>query len=115
MTLKEVKEKTLEILGSTDEKDVEHITEETINAEDFFYPEPESKEIARSTLYGHDMAYVYSERYQEYGYNFSTGVKNARSPSCGNDYGYFAAHSEYDHDKIDDCTSRDASLKFTPK
>lgn len=115
--LEEVKKKTLEILGSSDLDVVNHITNDYLNqVDELTTPEDGSDDKAiASTYYGHDMAYVYSERYGEYGYSIRTGSKSATSRSCGTSYGYFLAHSEYDHDKVGDCSSRDALLKFSRK
>lgn len=116
-TIEDVKSKTLEILSSTEKEDVSHITDEYLGKVDK-YIEPEGdndKEALASTYYGHDMAYVYSERYKKYGYAFSTGSKGATSRSCGSSYGYFLPHDKWDHDKVGECSSRDALLKFSKK
>ncbi len=109
-----VKSSTLKELSSDDEASVAHITTELVD--EYIKvespPEADAEAAVASVFYGHDMAYVFSERYQEYGYAYR-GSSNSRERSCANVKGWFLPHSKWNHDKVGDCGSNNALLRFT--
>jgi hypothetical protein len=110
--VEQVREKTLEILGSTDPADVRHITTELI-ADGASAPPSDDAAEGRPTYFGHSMAYGHNNG--EYGYWFRTGDKYARSRDCGSQYRYWIAHSLYDHNKVGECGAGNALLQFSPR
>ncbi len=126
LTLKEVQEKTMKLLGTTNIEDVSYITQEMVD-EDLLLPEENSddddsqeKELTTKYMYGHNMRYSNrrgSDRrtYQVYVYDRGTDKYN-RSHGCKSDKkGRTLRQNDFNHWKDGDCTSKDARLKFKRK
>lgn len=99
LTLEVIKQKTMELLGTTNPEDVAYITEEYL-AEDYKQL-PESSTLTNEeklnlTYYGHSMSYGYREGVGNV-YNFRSGSDPRNlNTVCGNG-GYWAAFSHWDH------------------
>lgn len=113
LTLEEVKEKTLELLQSNNNEDVNHITQEMVDKDNESTYEEDGqneKEVSRvNEIHGHNMRYHYQKG--EYGYAYERG-SSYTGAGCGNTYSKWLPFSGWIHFKIGDCTSRDAKLKF---
>lgn len=116
MKYEEVKLKTLDLLGSDNLEDVEYITEEMVLRDnESHYDEDgigDSNKLIVDEIHGHNMRYYYQN--EEYGYAYERG-SSITGEGCGNTYSKWLPFSKWEHDKIGDCTSSDALLRFTPR
>ncbi len=101
LTLEEVKSKTLEVMKSSDPKDVEYITQELIDLdyedEDDFEEETEEKGITRTVVYGHNMSYDGNYYRYQRGNNPAT-----KENACGHVKNKRISMSTWDHRSLSD-------------
>lgn len=98
-SIDQIKQKTMELLGTTNPEDVSYITEEYL-AEDFQQLSESSEKVSTERLnltwYGHSMSYGYREGVGDV-YNFKSGSDPRNlNTVCGNG-SYWAAFSHWDH------------------
>ena len=120
LSLTEITQKTMKILGTTNPDDVSYITDDYLS--DDFKELPQSskgsaEEIENLTYYGHSMSYGYMEGVGDV-YNFLSGSDPTNiNTVCGNS-GFWAAFSHWDHYRTDkNCGSAEYQrvLKFVNK
>jgi hypothetical protein len=87
MTLQEVKEKTMEILGTSNPDDVAYITQELIDSnfedEDDFSEEVDESGLTRTVIYGHNMSYCWRDGQYHYCYQRGNNPGSSISNACG--------------------------------
>lgn len=120
LTLEQIKQKTMQLLGTTNSEDVAYITEEYLSND--FQELPESIEksttdILNLTWFGHSMSYGYKEGIGDV-YLFKSGDDPSNLATvCGNG-NYWAAFSHWDHYSTDrNCGTAEYQkvLKFVNK
>jgi hypothetical protein len=122
ITLEEVKNKTMELLETTDSSDVDYITQEMVDSdlaltdEDCDEEADDLKEAESTPMYGHNMRYsnrtIDGRTVQVYVYDRGTDKYN-RSHGCRSDMtSRWLRQDRYNHWKDGDCTRRDARIKF---
>ena len=119
ISLDVVKQKTMELLETSDPKDVEYITQEMIESDLKLTDDDEiSKEEVEVTTayYGHNMRYsnrrINGRNYQVYVVD-NGGNWTSPSSGCGNSHTGWLRQDLYNYTVIGNCSSRDAKLKFT--
>lgn len=119
MSLEEVKEKTMELLETSDPKDVEYITQEMIESDLKLEDEDEiskDEKDAETAYYGHRMRYsnrtINGRIYQVYVVD-NGGNWTSPSAGCGNSHVGWLRQDIFHHRVIGNCSPRDAKIKFT--
>lgn len=113
LTLKEVKQKTLEYLKLTDEADVEYITQELME-QDLTMIGDDSESIDNDILNvreGHNVRLLYVG--EEYRWYYERGTTPTGS-GCGNDVTKYLSSSQWSGTSIGRCTGSDHKVRFTP-
>ncbi|HRP91002.1 MAG TPA: hypothetical protein PKX92_13305 [Edaphocola sp.] len=113
LTLDEVKAKTLEFLKSTDDADVEHITQDLIEkdlASDIQNDDAGEKEEILNVYEGHNVRLQYAEG--EYYWYYERGATQTGA-GCGNDVTKRLPSSTWSGTSIGRCTGNDHKVRFT--
>ena len=116
MSLTEAKSKILVLLGSNDEADVAHITQEMLDKDELStYDEDadaDSADTAVDVIEGHNVRYYYKNGV--YGYSYERGISYSGA-GCGNGVTRWLPFSAWNATSIGRCTGNDHLVRFTRK
>lgn len=110
LTLEQVREKTLDMLNSTNPLDVQHITEELISSDSKAVFEEAA--ISQAVYEGHNVRYAYNNG--QYGYAFERGGSPAGA-GCGNSTTTWVPFDRWHATAIGVCSGNDHLVRFTMK